>query len=296
MKIFQILFVCLATFVLGQGTRVTYEYQFVPNLDKKDSLKKEIVYLDIRKEGSQFFSQKKFESDSLRDDYFKKMRATGSKNFNYKGTDAGLVNYQVKKSYPDFNTVLSIAINRNNYTVKNEKAMAWKIEQETKKIDKFNAQKATLDFGGRSWTAWFTQEIPFQEGPYKFSGLPGLILEMEDVTKTHQYKFLGIKNFDDIIVKDSKDNNESSGMIIGFGANQKPLEVSENKFSQLWKEYKNDSVKDMRQMLGQGNVRVTMNIDGKIVTDNAEMLRSMEKAQKEQLKNNNNPLELTLFP
>lgn len=281
----------------GQGTRIAYDYQFVPNINQKDSIKKEIVFLDIRKDGSKFYSQKQFLSDSLRDDYFKKMRASGSININFRGTNPGLVKYQVTKSYPNFDIVLKMPINRNNYAIKNEKPIVWKIDSETKKIDKFTVQKATTDFGGRSWTAWFTQELPFQDGPYKFSGLPGLILEMEDATQTHVYKFSGIKKFDDVEIKESADNTTSSRtMVIIGGSNDKSIDVNEAKFLQLWKEYKNDPVKDMRQTLGQGNVKMKLNINGKEISDPNEIIRSMEKTQRENIKNNNNPIEPSLFP
>lgn len=43
--------------------------------------------------------------------------------------------------------------------------------------------KATTRFGGREYTAWYTLDIPLQYGPYKFRGLPGLILKIEDADK-----------------------------------------------------------------------------------------------------------------
>ena len=45
--------------------------------------------------------------------------------------------------------------------------------------------KAVTEFAGRKWTAWFTEELPFQDGPYKFRGLPGLIVKLEDATQSH---------------------------------------------------------------------------------------------------------------
>ena len=50
--------------------------------------------------------------------------------------------------------------------------MNWKIEDEVKKIGIYNCQKATLEIGGRKWTAWFTPDVPLNFGPYKFQGLP----------------------------------------------------------------------------------------------------------------------------
>lgn len=47
------------------------------------------------------------------------------------------------------------------------------------------------NFGGRRWEAWFTPDIPYSDGPYKFCGLPGLILKIID-TKGH-YKFEVLK-------------------------------------------------------------------------------------------------------
>ncbi len=56
----------------------------------------------------------------------------------------------------------------------------WEIHNETKKIGQFTTSKATIKFRGRDYTAWFTEEIPVPYGPWKFRGLPGLILEVYD--------------------------------------------------------------------------------------------------------------------
>ena len=46
------------------------------------------------------------------------------------------------------------------------------------KIGEFETQKAETFIFGRKWTAWFSPEIPIQDGPYKFRGLPGLIVKI----------------------------------------------------------------------------------------------------------------------
>ncbi len=59
----------------------------------------------------------------------------------------------------------------------------WDLHQETKQIGKFTCQKATIKFRGRSYIAWFTNEVPVPFGPWKFQGLSGLILEVYDTDK-----------------------------------------------------------------------------------------------------------------
>lgn len=56
----------------------------------------------------------------------------------------------------------------------------WKVIDEQKTIGNFNCQKATTKFRGRKYTVWFTPDIPVPYGPWKFYGLPGLILEVAD--------------------------------------------------------------------------------------------------------------------
>jgi len=58
--------------------------------------------------------------------------------------------------------------------------MDWKLVEGSKKIGKFVCKKAELNFRGRFYTAFYAEEIPIALGPWKFHGLPGLILQVED--------------------------------------------------------------------------------------------------------------------
>ncbi len=298
-KALSILSIFLSVLSFAQGTRIMYEYKFASNIDKKDSLDTELMYLDIKKDGSKFYSRQKFVSDSIRDAYIQKQLASGSGNFSYNDNNAGKVGYSVNKSYPDFKINLHTSLGQNRFDVTDVRTMDWKILPDKKKIDKFEVQKATLDFGGRTWTAWFSQDFPFQDGPYKFRGLPGLILEMEDSTGTHIFKFAGSKKFDEVEKIEKKEISAPVGgrvVRIGNMTGGKELEVTEDQFIKQWKEYKNDPVKDMRQSLSMPGVKMRVNINGKEMTDPAEMLRNMEKFQKEQIKQDNNKIEPALYP
>lgn len=56
----------------------------------------------------------------------------------------------------------------------------WKLTQNKKEILGYKCQQAQTTHLGREWTVWFTPDIPIQEGPWKLSGLPGLILDAQD--------------------------------------------------------------------------------------------------------------------
>lgn len=64
----------------------------------------------------------------------------------------------------------------------------WSLQKETKIIGKFKCKKATTYFRGRNYIAWYTEEIPINSGPWKFSGLPGLILEVNDFENLFTWK------------------------------------------------------------------------------------------------------------
>ncbi len=67
------------------------------------------------------------------------------------------------------------------YVVKDDSLnMNWEIHNEKRTIGNYVCSKATTEFRGRNYTAWFTSKIPVDYGPRKFSGLPGLILEIYD--------------------------------------------------------------------------------------------------------------------
>ena len=69
----------------------------------------------------------------------------------------------------------------------------WKITDQEKKIGKFQCKLAKTSFRGRDYNAWFTTEIPIFDGPWKFNGLPGLILEVIDSKKEYQFIYKSIE-------------------------------------------------------------------------------------------------------
>ncbi|MGP1446821.1 MAG: GLPGLI family protein [Candidatus Limimorpha sp.] len=72
--------------------------------------------------------------------------------------------------------------------------MTWEVTGDAKRILNYSCKKATCVFRGRKWVAWFTPDIPLSDGPWKFSGLPGLILQAEDSLGQYKFNCIGIGN------------------------------------------------------------------------------------------------------
>lgn len=69
----------------------------------------------------------------------------------------------------------------------------WKMRPEKTVIAGYNCQKATISFGGRVFEAWFSREIPVTDGPYKFYGLPGLIVKLRDTRNQYIFELIKLK-------------------------------------------------------------------------------------------------------
>lgn len=71
--------------------------------------------------------------------------------------------------------------------------LAWAISPATAAIAGYTCQRATTTYAGRHWEAWFTREVPVPEGPYKFYGLPGLIVKLADAGANYTYELARLR-------------------------------------------------------------------------------------------------------
>jgi len=152
----------------------------------------------------------------------------------------------------------------------------WKITKETRKIDAYSCQKAVGNYAGRSYTAWFTTDLPFRNGPWKLSGLPGLILEATDAKNEVSFLFKEIS-------RDSTSDNTGTTI-------KKLVQADEKEFDRVYQAYQTDPIGTRRsQMPGAtGPIDlILMDSTGKS-SANENALPIFEKYKKE----TNNPIEL----
>ncbi len=59
--------------------------------------------------------------------------------------------------------------------------MNWELHDKKKEILGYTCTEATTLYGGRLYIAYFTDEIPISNGPWRFNGLPGVILDVKSI-------------------------------------------------------------------------------------------------------------------
>jgi GLPGLI family protein len=155
----------------------------------------------------------------------------------------------------------------------------WKLTGEKKKLKDLNLQKATTTWGKRNWTAWFTADIPFQEGPYKFHGLPGLITELYDDQNNYRFE----------LVKMQKIEKTYSNQYISYVL-QNAVPVDETKYKITKLNYYDAPVNALRN--NHGATKSTDDFflnDGTRVT--AKNTREVNELLREAIRKYNNPIE-----
>ena len=83
-----------------------------------------------------------------------------------------------------------------NYFFYEEEFPKWKMLSTSRKINGMECQDATTHYLGREWKVCFSSDYPFQYGPYKFHGLPGLIIDVEDEKGLYHFQMIEFKKID----------------------------------------------------------------------------------------------------
>ncbi|MFC0426372.1 GLPGLI family protein [Chryseobacterium scophthalmum] len=251
--------------------RFVYEYKFVPDVSKKDSVLTDYMNLDSDMKNSVFYSSFKNVSDSLRQE----MASNKSIKANLPYYNPNLI-YTITKNYSKNSVAYHIKDSGVKFKLTEIKPINWKILKETKTINNLKCQKATTDLYGRKWIAWFSPEIAIQDGPYKFNNLPGLIVKIEDTDKNHSFELTEIKN-----IKNLKLSNDYK--------NEK--EITQKQLNQLF----DDRAKNINSNIGemfvqQNSVGIVMK-DGNVIQLD-KSTKNVEKELENAVKRTNNPIEL----
>ena len=271
--------------VSAQTNRFVYQVTMKPDAENKSDIKTENAYLDISPEKSVFYSENRIKRDSIMQKAFQGGGGRGSINREQIEGLRSNINYSVEKDKTNQKTYFKDRIGRDLYSYEEDRPLNWKIESETRKIGEYKVQKAETDFGGRKWTAWFTTDLPYQDGPYKFGGLPGLIVKIED--DKGDYSFDLMKNYK---IAEFPTLNQ-------FG---NAVKVKSTDYLKQQQKFRIDPMSFMNQSGGgQGGFSMTVRAGGGGRgpggggnQNPADMRKRMEERVKDEAKKNSNPIEL----
>ncbi len=183
-------------------TRLRVRYAFCAEKISDHLTYIDLQRLDVGKRITKYYSQFVYQSDSLRSKYAKEhpgAQAVPSwmgvqcrehdQWSEYEWSDYFIENGQLTEYCQ-----MPMWLHRYNskYTEPVPK-QEWKLTDETQTILGHHCQKATCRFRGRDFVAWFAADIPVKRGPWKFSGLPGLILKAYDKEKLYTWEAIGLE-------------------------------------------------------------------------------------------------------
>lgn len=190
-----IIFFAICSLSQSQNIQVTYHTDYTGNAARPEKIKSEQTRLIISKESSEFYSPFRARVDSLMAAMEKRGVPFAEFQKEKSRIPDGNIQFRIYKNYPQIGVLTftdRIIPSDYKYVEPLEKPQ-WKLEKETKEILNYKCQKATTKFRGRLWIAWYTSDIPIQDGPWKLWGLPGLILEAEDCDSLYRFVAIGLE-------------------------------------------------------------------------------------------------------
>jgi GLPGLI family protein len=198
MKSFLIIFLLLFKInVVSQTYEDSFKYKATYLMEYKidstdlDFIQSENTVLYIGENFSQFSSLGMAVGDSL----MKSVKEAEKSPANFARIRAQIPetkhNYFIYKNIPNGKISVTEKIVKDNWRyIEESNLVTWTVKSETKEINGYKTQKAIGQFGGREFVAWFAEEIPISDGPYKFSGLPGLIVQISDTESHYTFELI----------------------------------------------------------------------------------------------------------
>lgn len=120
---------------------------------------------------------------------------TFARQYNVTKDDIPRYQYKVYKNHPKGKvTMMDHVFMMGSFLYEEDyPCMTWEYTEDTATIAGRFTQKAVCDYGGRTWEAWFAPELPFNDGPYVFCGLPGLIVKVADTQDHYRFEMLSVE-------------------------------------------------------------------------------------------------------
>jgi GLPGLI family protein len=194
-----------------QRFRIAYDMSFVEDTLKRPYVtQKETMILEIGTSVTAFYSYNTFHVDSIYSDDIAKKASQAVINEHLNQGGMGRISWKLFTNYPKKGvTTLLDGLSMERYCcVEKAETPQWTVcPDSTATLLGYPCHLATTYYKGRQWYAYYADDIPVHEGPWKLRGLPGLVLRAYD--SQHQFAFEAtgmqqIKSGADIIYRGEK--------------------------------------------------------------------------------------------
>ena len=204
--------------------RVKYRMVYVKDVENPDKKTENTMMLQIGNELSKYFDYNRFLADSLYTVLAEKKTPRSEVTTQVYSQSYRSLPLRVFKNYPKGKITTVDRVPFDTYTFEEEmESPDWALERDTLIVCGYTCKKATTTYFGRNYTAWYAPEIPISEGPWKFFGLPGLILKVEDDREHYSFECIAIEK-------------PTWGSTIYTGTS-KPFGITKERFYKLLKEF-----------------------------------------------------------
>ncbi|WP_352422585.1 GLPGLI family protein [Proteiniphilum sp.] len=188
-------FICFSFFYSNNAQEVLdyaylkCQYKYIWQNDTLENKQRDdLLILQIGNNISKCYSYYSNQADSIRSlpnwyeimkkhlDYAFSKKEINSNDYPHKRMKA-----YIYKNYPQGKITVTDGLSLQDYVYEDDlNAQDWQVADSVKIVLDYPCQMAVCHFRGRQWTAWFASDIPVSDGPWKFGGLPGLIMEAYD--------------------------------------------------------------------------------------------------------------------
>lgn len=176
--------------------RVVYNYSFVKDPENPQNRTEAITLLQIGKNHNRFLDFYQIPLDSF----------VNAKARSKKQESDGIAEFMLRREAVKFDFDILIDRDKNETTTtmpttfnkvgrytEPTPELQWNILEGDTIIAGYACKKATTQFAGREYVAWFAPEVRLPFGPYKFSKLPGLIFRISDTQNHHIFQLTGLE-------------------------------------------------------------------------------------------------------
>lgn len=184
----------------------TYSLQYQQDSTNPSDIRTSTILLLIGTNVSEFINRVKYVNDTATRKF-----TTDDQVIDYLTSPQTIhpnISYRIYKNYPKGKLTFTDHIPSDTYRFEESLDLFnWELTGDTGTVCGYKSQKATCNFGGRSWIAWFTPELPYSDGPYKFNGLPGLIVKVSDTRNHYNFELIAINKPGPCVMIDIEDKN-----------------------------------------------------------------------------------------